>query len=349
MQRPAYLQNAPDLSDRAVSGLGTPLPPHVSIRGNKFTLVDGAGNKKLLGDTMDFLVADIGDHIGKMYFSNPDWTPDADDPPDCWSTNGVAPSRDAINPQARTCAECPQNVRGSRISKMSGASIKACRDEVLIAIVHPQFAGMLFQFKITPGSFKNWRKHVEECKNVSPGDHICTVLTRATFQDDVNGTVVFKAVSYPDQATWEARSKALAGKVTDALVGRLDRPRELAAPAQQQALPQPQSAIAPAPPPPNPQSTGFNPQQGQPTAISAQPELTQKRHRRTKAEIEADNAAKAQPAANQMAPFRPDAAPAGNGAAPFGIATQPPGPSADIQASLDQAFGAKPAGGGFGS
>jgi hypothetical protein len=79
----------------------------------------------------------------------------------------------------------------------------------------------------------------------------------------------------------------------------------------------------------------------------------QKRHRRTKAEIEADNAraAQAQPAANQMAPFRPEAppAPAGNGAAPFGIATQPPGPSADIQASLDQAFGAKPAGGGFGS
>jgi hypothetical protein len=357
MQRPAYLQNAPDLSDRAVSGLGTPLPPHVSIRGNKFTLVDGAGNKKLLGDTMDFLVADIGDHIGKMYFSNPDWTPDADDPPDCWSTNGVAPSRDAINPQARTCAECPQNVRGSRISKMSGASIKACRDEVLIAIVHPQFAGMLFQFKITPGSFKNWRKHVEECKNVSPGDHICTVLTRATFQDDVNGTVVFKAVSYPDQATWEARSKALAGKVTDALVGRLDRPREgLAAIVQERSPGMTDQQTAklehhlqnPTEPAHHTATNMVQPQDG--FGQKAEP---QKRHRRTKAEIEADNAraAQAQPAANQMAPFRPEAppAPAGNGAAPFGIATQPPGPSADIQASLDQAFGAKPAGGGFGS
>lgn len=350
MQRPSYLTQVPNLSDRAVQGIGTALPPHVSIRGNKFTLVDGAGNKKLLGDTMDFLVADIGDHIGKMYFSNPDWTPDADDPPDCWSTNGTAPSRDAINPQARTCAECPQNVRGSRISKMSGASIKACRDEVLVAIVHPQFAGMLFQFKITPGSFKNWRKHVEEAKNVSPGDHVGTVLTRATFQDDVNGTVLFKAVSYPDQPTWEARTKALAGKSTDILVGRLDRPRELVAPAQ--------PALA------NPQSSGFNPQQGQPTTISNQSEAVgvqttgfaapaqpepQKRHRRTKAEIEADNAAKTQgqPVGAQMAPFRPEAAPAGNGAA-FGIAQNPPGPSADIQASLDAAFGAKPAGGGFG-
>jgi hypothetical protein len=52
-----------------------------------------------------------------------------------------------------------------------------------------------------------------------------------------------------------------------------------------------------------------------------------------------------------MAPFRPDAAPApaANGSAPFGISPNPPGPSADIEASLQAAFGAKPAGGGFGS
>lgn len=366
MQRPSYLQNAPDLSERAVTGIGTPLPPHVSIRGNKFTLVDQAGNKKVLGDSMDFLVADIGDHVGKMYFANPDWTPDSDDPPDCWSTNGIGPSRDAINPQARTCAECPNNVRGSRISKMSGASIKACRDEVIIAIVHPQFPGMLFQFKITPGSFKNWRKHVEEAKNVSPGDHVGTVLTRATFQEDVNGTVVFKAVNYPDEATWTARSKALAGKVTDILVGRLDKPRELPAPETARPLPapagspaQPAASEAPSSPFGQPAATPSS----SPSAPSAQPEPEQQRRkRRTKAEIEADNAKQQNTAptafgqaSQSMAPFRPEAAPAANGSAPFGINPNPPGPSADIQASLDAAFGAapgggsKPTGGAFGS
>ena len=346
MTLPAYLTGVPDISEKAVTGIGTALPPHVSIRGNKFTLVDGTGNKKVLGDSMDFLLVDIGDHVGKMYFSNPDWTPDSDDPPDCWSTNGVGPSRDAINPQARTCAECPNNVRGSRVSKMSGASIKACRDEILLAIVHPQFPNMLFQFKITPGSFKNWRKHVEECKAVAQGAHVAVVLTRATFQEDVNGTVVFKAVSYPDQGTWEARTKALAAKATDALVGRLDRPRELPAPAAVQQIAAPL----------NPNSTNFNPQQGQPVAISAQPAVPTEgpkkrgpKPRQPAAEAApAFGGASAAPAPATMAPFRPDAPTAPNGqGAPFGIAQNPPGPSAEIQASLDAAFG-KPAGGAFG-
>lgn len=357
MQRPAYLTNAPDLSERAVQGMGTVLPPHVSIRGNKFTLVDGAGNKKVLGDTMDFLVADINEHGGKMYYANPQWTPDSDDPPTCWSSNGVGPSRDAMTPQARTCAECKWNERGSRISAM-GSSVKACRDEVLTAIVHPQFPGMLFKLTITPGSFKNWRKHVEEAKNVSPGDHVGTVLTRATFDPEQSGVVVFKAVSYPDQPTWEARTKALTSKSTDILVGRNDRPRELPAPAAQQALPA--AALMQQ----DPHSTGFNQQQGQPVAIAAQSQAEpehQKRKRRTKAEIEADNAAARQaqqgsafgqpgsPAQAAIAPFRPDAPPAPNGqGAPFGVGNAP-SPSAEMQASLDAAFGKAPAGGGFGS
>src|SRR6202007_2206683 len=111
-------------------------------------LVDAAGNRRQhvqMGEVavangkqqamvLDFLVADVADHPCKMYFANPDWTPDSNDPPDCWSANGTGPSIEAINPQSPTCAACPQNVRGSRISKMSGASIKACRDEVWMAV-----------------------------------------------------------------------------------------------------------------------------------------------------------------------------------------------------------------------
>lgn len=351
MQRPTYLQNTPDLSDRAVQGMGTVLPPHITPKSGQFVLVDGAGNKKLHGATLDFVVADIADHVAKLYYP-PDrpWTPDSADPPECFSQNGIGPSRDAVTPQARTCAECPNNVRGSKISP-TGASVKACRDEVLLAVIVPQYPNMLFQMKVTPGSFKNWRKHIEEAKNVSPGDHVGTILTRATFDPEAPNEILFKAVAYPDEATWTARTKAISTKSTDILVGRLDRPRELPAPAAQQvgmmAAPTTGGQLQGSTPPAV--QDGFG-QQAAPPATQAQPE-PQKRHRRTKAEIAADEVAKTPQAPNpqpQMAPFRPDTPPAGNGAA-FGINPNPPGPSADIQASLDAAFGAKPTGGAFGS
>lgn len=344
MQRPTYLSNVPDLSERATQGIGTVLPPHVSIRGNKFTLVDGAGNKKLIGDTMDFVVADINENIGKMYYSDDNWTSDSTDPPDCWSSNGIGPSREAIRPpmlkdgsrQVKTCAECPMNERGSRISKMTDAEIKACRDEILTAIVYPPFPSILFKLTITPGSFKNWRKHVEECKNISKDDHVGTILTRATFSDDKSGVLVFKAVSYPDEATWKVRSVALQAKATDILVGRLDRPRELPAPAATQQIAPPREEA----------SAGFAPAQTQHTPT--EPEQP-KRRGRPRSQPEQPTGQVVQPA---LAPFRPDVPPAQpNGSASFGI-QQAPNPSADIQASLDAAFG-KPSGGtpgqGFGS
>ena len=49
------------------------------------------------------------------------------------SDNGTAPSRNASNPQARTCAECPQSAWGSKVSTVSGKGVKACADIQKIA------------------------------------------------------------------------------------------------------------------------------------------------------------------------------------------------------------------------
>lgn len=373
--RPAYLDdNLPTLNDRATQGLGALLPPHISIRGNAFTLVDAAGNQRAHtmrvtlpnGQTqeqaapLEALVADISDHVCKQFYANPDWTPDSNDPPDCWSANGVAPSRDAVNPQARTCAECKQNVRGSRVSKMSGAAIKACRDEVWTALILPQYPGMIFQLKITPGSFQAWRAY---CELVKARADLGQIMTRVTFEAGVNGVLRFEPTGeWAPQALYEARKKALATKTTDSFVGRNDVPRQaIEAPgnyAAQAQIGQPTLAAPTA----TPQQTGFNPAQGNPTGISASQsgsvqsntgaieQPTQRRKRRTQAEIAADNAAQ-NPGQPAMAPFRPVdppagqgtvapfAQPAGNSGAPFGINPNPPGPSQEIEQALKGVFG----------
>jgi hypothetical protein len=358
INRPAYLDdNLPTLNERATQGLGALLPPHISIRGNQFTLVDAAGNtrahtmevtlpngqRQQQAAPLEALVADISDHVCKQFYANPDWTPDSNDPPDCWSANGVAPSRDAVNPQARTCAECKQNVRGSRVSKMSGAAIKACRDEVWTALILPQYVGMIFQLKITPGSFQAWRAY---CELVKTRADLGQIMTRVTFEPGVNGVLRFEPTGeWAPQALYEARKKALATRTTDSFVGRNDVPR--------QAIEAPTSPLPPPagqPPAPNAafQSTiTAPPQQNVQPAQAASPSEPQhqRRKRRTQAEIAADNAAQ-NPGQPAMAPFRPAepqqapfAAPQQNSGAPFGINPNPPGPSAEIEQALKGVFG----------
>lgn len=383
---PAHLQNrnVPNLTARALEGLGASLPPHISIQGNQFTLIDASGNEQPMGPTLEACIVDMADVMCKRYYEN-DWTPGSDEPPTCWSMNGLAPSRDAMTPQSPICASCPKNVRGSATSKLSGASIKACRDEKPMALLSPQFPTMLFQLVLTPGSFKNWSAYMKQFEQHQV--NLADVLTQFSFQAKANGVLEFRpsAAIWIDQPTAEARDKALAVKATDALVGRLDRPIQaaLAAPANDIAHPQsPQANLAPpvaqqAVSQPFGQSASpltTQPQQGIPmqplnggatAAFPSDPPAAGRRPRRTKAQIEADNAAGAsqgqqtpqQPATAteagfQPAPFRPNPAPE-QGTSPFGAGAAPAtggqaggfgiqagvAPNPELKATLDQMFG----------
>lgn len=362
---PAYLQNRQSaaLSQRATEGLGGNLPPHVSIRGNTFTLIDGAGAEHALGATLDCAIIDRSDVVCKRYYDKP-FDPKAEgEPPTCWSANGVAPSREAIEPQSPTCAACPNNVRGSATSNISGKAIKACRDELWLGLLLPQYPTMLFQMILAPGSFKNWKAFTEPFKSGNAVD-ISDVVTRVTFEPKTNGVLVFQATAYIDEKTAEAREKALTAKVTDILVGRndvpysgaalvtptktyglLETPITLAATETANAAPAFGGGNGAATPFGAP-SAGFQPTgtaqpqpNGQP-APAASPS-DGRRKRRTRAEIDADNAAAqapAGPAAAPIAPFTPQPMASGPTPGPaFGIGAGVE-PNAEMQETLNSIF-----------
>lgn len=324
MQLPAHLQGrqTKSLNEVALLGISAALPPHVSIRGNTFTLVDAGGAKQPAGPVLDVCVADLSDVVCKQFYSEK-WTPDSNEPPLCWSANGVAPSREAIEPQNAVCNGCKHNERGSAVSAISGAAIKACRDEKWLALIPAQMPTMRFQLRLTPGSFKNWREYLEKCKG-SQTD-LSNVVTRMSFAPQTNGVLLFSAVNYIDEATANARDAGYTEKAFDVLVGRNDVPIQGALPAPtaaQQLSQTPPQPLAPfVPSAVQPQATPFMGQpvvSAAPAAPSASAEPT-KRKRRTQAEIAADNAqagaaaqpavAFAQPAAAPIAPFRPQPAP----------------------------------------
>ena len=92
--------------DAAVTGLGFARHPMISRAGNRFTLVDSAGNAKpiaLMDQAgrvyIDLVIFDASPHPNRMFFAGP-YEGDSSQPPDCFSDNGTGPSAQSRNPHA---------------------------------------------------------------------------------------------------------------------------------------------------------------------------------------------------------------------------------------------------------
>lgn len=348
---PAYLQNRNTrrLVDDATAGLGTSLPAHISTQGSVFTLVDAAGNEHRLTfkaengqmyqqPYLDACVIDLNRAISKRYYGGKKWTPGANDAPLCWSANGDAPSNESAQKQARTCAECKWNERGSATSEKSGASIKACRDEKWLALLIPQInMDTVFRYVITPGSFANWKAYSEMFKRTTVD--VSEIITRFEFDPAEPNTIKFSSTGqYIDEQTAQTIDRALAAKATDAIVGRDQAVAQLAAPAPQAALPPAAVQAEPAPfvPAPQPVQPAASPsfQTTAPDLATASPPATASPSEAPAPGRRRRNAAPAAPAPGQQnlplqAPF-----PVGNppGATPTNAAA--PQPTFGIQAGV---------------
>ena len=249
---PAYLQQyeAPDVGAALSANLGSAMPPHVSIGGGRFTLIDAGNNEipvptfdPVLGVYLDACIVDVNNVMSRIYFAQP-YDNDAEGVrPDCWSDNGIGPSISASSPQANSCQPdptgqhgCKWAVWGSKINA-NGKKIPACSQKQKVALLIPGFP-TLFLLAIPPNSHGPLREYVEKCKGNST--NMANLVTRISFVPGVQGTLQFQPVSYISEDIAKLRQAAYAEKKTDALVGRNDAPRTagmLAAPAAQQLAP----------------------------------------------------------------------------------------------------------------
>ena len=249
-QLPAHLQQykAPDVGAALSANLGSAMPPHVSIGGGRFTLIDASNNEipvptfdPAIGVYLDAAIIDVNQHMSRMYFAEAYDSNAEGTRPDCFSDNGVAASIGAASvpllqpphpragQPAATCSECPMAVWGSKISAQ-GAKIPACSQKQKVALLIPGFQ-TLFLLAVPPASHKFLREYVEKCKG--SGINMADVITRISFVPGVQGTLQFSGVNYIDAPTATLRQAAYAEKKTDALVGRNDVPRTAGAIAHQ--------------------------------------------------------------------------------------------------------------------
>lgn len=110
----------------------------VSFRGSKWRIKHAGEETLVLKDdeaapSIEAVIVKASKNVSKIYYDK-QYEEGDDSAPDCWSIDGITPDAAAPSPQADSCAGCPQNVWGSRITD-SGKKGKKCGDNRRVAVV----------------------------------------------------------------------------------------------------------------------------------------------------------------------------------------------------------------------
>lgn len=120
--------------------------PIISIRGAKWRLVEGGEEKPIympgttdLAPAIRVILLKANPNVSKTFYAGA-YVEGSDAKPDCTSADGIRPDADAAKPQCETCAACPHNQWGSKITP-SGSKTKACADVRRVAILPSEDLG----------------------------------------------------------------------------------------------------------------------------------------------------------------------------------------------------------------
>lgn len=111
----------------------------LSIKGKTWALSEGGTREVIRRDdgdpasSIEVVIIKANPNLSKVYYTG-GYTEGSDEKPACYSNDGHAPALDAMSPQCVSCAACPHNQWGSRISE-NGSKGKACADSRRIAVV----------------------------------------------------------------------------------------------------------------------------------------------------------------------------------------------------------------------
>jgi len=130
--------------------------PRLSYRGKRWRFIV-EGEEELVKElTVDVIVVGVEPDAGRFIktFYTKGYTPGDNDPPECSSSDGVAPDIWVSNPQASRCASCPKNVFGSAQSR-DGGKAKACHDGKRLWLMRPHDLQTIYGLNVPIMSLKN--------------------------------------------------------------------------------------------------------------------------------------------------------------------------------------------------
>lgn len=323
---PAYLRDPSiiDGQEAFSGGISSGRGPHITVKNGRFLIVNSADDQKPVplfdqarGPYFDFVTVDANPGLVKVYFEK-GYVDGESGAPDCWSNDGREPDVTIATPVSLSCGTCSMNAFGSAINAATGGKGKACADRKRLAILYVyDFGGPLYEFSVSPSNLKLWNEHVQNL--TGRGIPLRGVVTRVYTDASRQGGLLFEAAPNPAgaglwyvpenlMATVKAACMSEECKKAIGTSGQGGRPLAISnsyvPPMQITQQSQPSSPVIAAP---VAQTVQAGPAFSAPMAdgaaqTAADPEGSPRRHRRTKAQMEADRRTKEAAQAGSAAP-----------------------------------------------
>lgn len=197
-QLPAAIQKlvalaTPEVMNELAGGVTSGFPI-ISYKGKVWRLRKG-GNEELHLDeqgnampTIDVILVQANPLMSKIFYDK-QYEEGSNEPPRCFSNDGIKPDASVVNPINPVCATCPNNVWGSRITPQ-GKKARACSDSRRMAVVFAQDLyengkdAVKYLLRVPPASLNPLKDYAE--KVLSPkGIPFFAVATRIGFDPQV--------------------------------------------------------------------------------------------------------------------------------------------------------------------
>jgi hypothetical protein len=238
---PAHLK-AYELDDttKALMGGGSGGSKRISIEGGVWRLlVNGKEIAQKEERNLNVVVVAAAPKVSRTFYAGV-YKKGQSTAPDCWSANGDYPDSSVKEPQAKSCATCPQNVKGSGTGEG-----RACRFSQRLAVVlDNDIGGDVFQITLPStsifgeGESGKWPLQMYAKMIGGKGVPITAVVTEMRF-DTASSTpkITFKPVRFLEaneitQAIEQGKTDAALKAIT-MTVSQTDGVQKLAAPVAQ--------------------------------------------------------------------------------------------------------------------
>lgn len=207
-------------------------------RGTDLELVTRPDDPDEAATRLQVIVLRSNRGVARTYYEDK-YVEGSDDPPTCYSNDGVAPEPDVEDRQAKKCAICKHAQWGSRITE-NGKKGKACSEVKRLAVVPAGQLNDPMLLRIPPTSLKEWDLYVESL--AKRGLNPTQMITSVGFDPKVSHQLfVFKPVGFVTEDMVPELRKTLEDNILDTIVGSPTVPAETAEDDEEEDEPAPKA------------------------------------------------------------------------------------------------------------